>query len=124
MARALYLSFFSSSFLYAVRIKSLSHSNSHKKETCLILLKCLIKPLIYLEWTSFQPISECSKTCGGGGTWEVSRICRRLNRILEASMCEGEDGQKTEECNTQACPGKIIDQYFLTNNTSRICQIS
>ena len=49
-------------------------------------------------WSEFGDFSSCSATCGGG-TRTRTRTCEGGND------CPGSDTE-TEDCNTDACPGK------------------
>ena len=72
-----------------------------------ILFWFCVEP-IHCEWDDWI-IGECSQTCGTG-----TRVNTRTKKVLEeyGGTCSGQ-ASKTEECNTNPCPGiKILIPFY------------
>ena len=60
--------------------------------------------------SDFEDWSECSAECGGG-TQTRNRTCTDPAPAHGGADCEG-NSTETRDCNTQACPGKILESKF------------
>ncbi|XP_039260458.2 A disintegrin and metalloproteinase with thrombospondin motifs 18-like [Styela clava] len=58
-------------------------------------------------WSEFGPWSDCSRTCGGGVTYQ-ERICNSPTPKYGGRYCEGED-KIYSLCNTMECPPSALD---------------
>jgi hypothetical protein len=59
-----------------------------------------------IEWSTFGPWSECSKSCGSGGIQYRTRVCLLSNGLPalgDDQKCIGENVE-TRKCNQLACP--------------------
>ena len=54
--------------------------------------------------TAWVDSTSCTKTCGGG-TKQQSRTCYKYSAIDETTVCQSQPGNRTVNCNTQACGG-------------------
>jgi hypothetical protein len=55
------------------------------------------------NWGNWNPMSQCSKTCGGG---QQSRTRIKLNEASNGGMsCQG-GMTENKACNAQGCPAK------------------
>ena len=54
--------------------------------------------------TAWVDATSCTKACGGG-TKQQSRTCYKFSAIDETTVCQSQPGNRTVNCNTQACGG-------------------
>jgi len=52
-------------------------------------------------WSSWTPVTSCSKSCGSGGMRKMGRKCR-VSGGAESNSCEG-DSEKMEPCDAPPC---------------------
>ena len=57
-------------------------------------------------WSGYGPWSSCSVTCGGG-TQSKNRSCTKPSPANGGKDCSGR-ANETQECATDACPGRTI----------------
>ena len=62
------------------------------------------------QWQAWAVWSACSKTCGGG-TQQRSRAIL-TNEACGGTPCSG-TGSESQNCNTQACAGKLGDSEMI-----------
>jgi hypothetical protein len=61
-------------------------------------------------WSAWGSFSDCSATCGGGYK-SRSRLCNSPIPDPDGIPCNASESTETIECNTDACPGKILRKY-------------
>ena len=64
--------------------------------------------LVHCEWGPFEPVTGCSKSCGGGFQQFI-----RYKTVSERNggSCPGSN-LKQEPCNTQNCPGEFRTMFY------------
>ena len=71
-------------------------------------------------WSDYGEWSECSASCGGGTQVKI-RTCTKPAPAHGGADCVGKS-QKTQECNTHACPGNWLQNInTCTDQPLKIC---
>ena len=71
--------------------------------------------LVNGQWGLWRDVSHCSVSCGGGAKLST-RVCDNPPPSNGGDSCKGNEEESSKDCNTQPCPGRVINYILAFQN--------